>query len=168
MPIQSRRDTPLAKYIDDVMQEKRMFEKGGEVFRTRGDLARAIGMSDSTFSRSVKSDGKLTVEQCLRLAAVTRDDPARILAYSQHDVLAKLVARLWKRDDSRLTHKEQEHIERWRRATPSEQLFHDALLDAAEARATIAVSSRTSHVMRRKLAHDRAVAHARRRVETRR
>jgi hypothetical protein len=58
-------------------------------------LARAIGMSPTAVLRAAHEQFTLNVENCLRLAAYTGEDPSRVLRLAGKDVMAGLIERLY-------------------------------------------------------------------------
>ena len=105
-----RKSNPLAGYIDEVLQTRHI--------KTRKEIAHAIGMKESTFSKSVQEEGMLTVEQCIRLAGMLGVPVAGILDLTGRHDLARLANQMLEPSDKRqLSKYEWEMIQQWRQTT---------------------------------------------------
>src|SRR5262245_1974418 len=65
-------------------------EFGGD----KQDLAKAVKVNRSTFSRLLNGRTKASPELCLRLAHVTGANPSKVLAAASHSALARLLETL--------------------------------------------------------------------------
>lgn len=77
----------LREWIDQLVRER---------YRTVATLARAIGMTESGFSRAVKA-GTFEVENCLRLADETGESAATILKMAGKPQVNDLIEKLYGR-----------------------------------------------------------------------
>lgn len=66
-------------------------------YGTAHRLSEAIGMSLSAFSRGVRNEGTLSVENCLRLAEETGEPPSKVLRLASKGQVADLIERLYAR-----------------------------------------------------------------------
>jgi hypothetical protein len=143
----------LAQFVDGLVPRQ---------FPTKGALAEAIGMTDSGFSRAVQDDGTLTVEQCLRLAMVLREDFPAILRTAGREALAGLVTQSFRRSEEQLSRRETELVRLWRSATVVEQqAVFSVLAVVVDTRARTARSGlprRVAKLERRNRADEKAVA----------
>jgi transcriptional regulator with XRE-family HTH domain len=58
-------------------------------------LAEAIDMSESAFSRGVRLEGTLSIENCLRLAKWAGEDPSYVLRLAGKETIAILIEELY-------------------------------------------------------------------------
>lgn len=93
-------------------------------YGTHSALAAAIGMSLSAFSRAVREEGTLSVENCEKLAVEVGDNPAHILRLARRPEHAEVAENLYGRSDETLTRREMEHMALWRR---NDSIAHDAV-----------------------------------------
>lgn len=88
----------------------------GEQIRRYGTaqkLADKIGMSLSAFSRGVRNEGTLNVENCLRLAEETGENPSHVLRLAGKGSTADLIERLYGRARSPLSGGDRELLALW-------------------------------------------------------
>jgi plasmid maintenance system antidote protein VapI len=116
----TRENPALEDFIDELLQDK--------VFRTRGELAAAIKMTDSGFSRAVRNEGTLSVETCLLLAHAVKESPARILKLAGREALAVALSELTDPRSYQITRRERELLNQWRRIAVSERLAFESLI----------------------------------------
>lgn len=75
----------MSQWIDRLVKER---------YKTYGALAKAIGMTESGFSRAAKA-GTFEVENCLRLADVTGESAAAVLRMAGKEQIHELIERLY-------------------------------------------------------------------------
>ena len=155
----------IAARVDRAVRDK--------IFPTKGAIARAIGMSDSGFSRAVQDkDDKatLTVEQAIRLAAVLGADVGAILRDVGRAKLADFLDQQFRRPAGQLNAQEVEFVNTWREATPGAKHAVNVLLrvlkDAQSASSGSPSRGPGIQRLRKRLkADDAALAAASRRLE---
>jgi hypothetical protein len=126
--------TGLAKLIDRLIRDKS--------FANKRAIADAIGMTDSSLSMA-QTNGKLTVEQCLRLAAVLGTDLAPILRQCGREEAADLTRQVFTRKSTKqLSAQEDELVNQWRRINAAEQAIIRDLAMLVSARAARTALSR--------------------------
>jgi len=123
--------TPLAKYIRDLLDAKSRASNTTLRGVKDQDIAKQLGMASSAFSRALK-DGKLTMPQCFRLAAMTGGNLLSIFKLVNKD-WARLAEPLLQGKEFEFSLMEQEYLKRWRRATDVERALLIAYLDAIAA-----------------------------------
>lgn len=146
---------PLARHVDEILNSG--------IFKTRRAIASALGMKESTFSKSVQEDGTLTVEQCIRFAGVTGGSLVGILQLIGRRDLARLANELiGPSQDLRLTRWERELIDEWRGSTETDR--HALFAIARQLRRARGAFTGSPHggamksLVRRLKADERAVA----------
>lgn len=92
----------------------------GRPYQTWGDLAAATGLTLSAFSRGVKKEGTLNVENCLRLAETTGIAASQVLRTAGKGDIAELIERLYGKAD--LTPAEAKLIGQFRMVDSSAQV----------------------------------------------
>lgn len=84
-------------------------------YGTADKLSKAIGMSLSAFSRGVRNEGTLSVENCLRLAEETGESPRKVLTLAGKEHVADIIERLHgKSADHPLSGPEREILALWK------------------------------------------------------
>lgn len=81
---------------------------------TAGNVAKAIGMSLSAFSRGVRLEGSLGVDKCLRLAEWSGESPTRVLRLAKKGEVAEVIERLYGSAREPQSAPERELTELWR------------------------------------------------------
>lgn len=97
---------------------------------TAGAVAQAIGMSLSAFSRGVRNEGTLSVENCLRLAEWSGESPGRVLHLANKGDVAVLIERLYGAERTPVSGPERELSALWRELEPDAQSALFTLLRA--------------------------------------
>lgn len=118
------------KYVDDLLLSE---------YGTSSRLADVIGMSLSAFSRGVRVEDTLSIENCLKLALVTGDHPASILRLAHHEEMADILALLCGPEAATPSRNEWQLIHYYREGTP---LHRRSILVHAKAAAHEAKSPR--------------------------
>ena len=148
---QPQKKTTLAKEIDKLVRTG--------AFRSRREIATAINMNDSGFSRA-QDDGTLTVEQCLRLAALLKRDPGGIFRLVKRDDLADIASVAFRVSEEKPSALEEELLKKWRQITEAEQSSIETLLDGLIAARPARGTTRTARMKRlaaRLNRHDAAI-----------
>lgn len=150
-----KRPNPLAEYIDEVIQTR--------MFKTRKQIAQALRMKESTFSKSVNVDGTLTVEQCIRLAGLVGVPVPGILQLTGRHELAKLATQMLSPSGDRLLSKyEWELISLWRQLTETgRQALYAVGRNMRRAQGALSGPHRTSghlSLAKRIKGHERVIA----------
>jgi len=81
-------------------------------FGTNAQIAAAVGMTESGFSRGAKS-GTFDVENCLQIARVSEAHPSHVLRISGKGKLADLIEELYGPGTDALTTSQREVVELW-------------------------------------------------------
>lgn len=127
----------LVRYVDGLLE--------AELFKNRGEVANAIGMTDSGFSRAVNDEGKLSIGGCLKLAVKLGDDPRRILRVAGRSDIARILDRIYHEGKSlRLTGREREMILSWRKMDVSPQAAVESIIHSFSGRTGLIVQRATS------------------------
>lgn len=92
-----------------------------ERFPTASVLAHEIGMSLSAFSRGVREEGTLSVENCLALARVLGEHPSRVLRLAGRETVAEHIDHLFNNEENTFSEREHDIIRLWRDLTPARQ-----------------------------------------------
>jgi hypothetical protein len=131
----------LERFIDDAIDRR---------FRTSSALADAIGMSLSAFSRGIREEGTISTENCLELAKVLSERPAKILRLARRKRVAELLEQL--HPTLTLSPDEEHVVELWRRIKNDEAkldlcrsmletMAHAVMLELAQKTAARAASA---------------------------
>jgi hypothetical protein len=112
-------NTKLEQFVDRLIDTR---------WDTSSRLAAAIGMSLSAFSRAIHEEGCLSVENCLRLALVSGENPSKILRLVGRDDVAEVTDELFGTEATHLNQRELEHLKLWRKADTTAHDAMDALL----------------------------------------
>lgn len=98
-------------------------------FGSQRALAEAIQLDTSRLNRAInKGDHPFNVENCLRLAQVTGLRPSLVLRAADKGSVAELIESLYGKEvDSRMTLKERDHLDCWRKLDPERQRAIDVL-----------------------------------------
>jgi hypothetical protein len=83
-------------------------------YGTAQAVADAIGMSLSAFSRGVRKEGTLSVENCLRLAAHAGEPPSRVLRLAGKEPIAELIEQLYGSERDPISGIERDVLQLWR------------------------------------------------------
>jgi transcriptional regulator with XRE-family HTH domain len=77
--------------VSDLALFQKFLRESAARYGRKQDFAKAIGISPGRFSRLQKGSGSMEVENCLRLAAVTKRSPAEILRLAGKGSLAEMI-----------------------------------------------------------------------------
>jgi hypothetical protein len=99
-------------------------------YGTAQAVADAIGMSLSAFSRGVRKEGTLSVENCLRLAAHAGEPPSRVLRLADKVPIAELIEQLYGPEREPLSGMERDLLQLWRSLNLDAQLPLSTILRA--------------------------------------
>jgi plasmid maintenance system antidote protein VapI len=97
---------------------------------TAGRVASMIGMSLSAFSRGVKEEHTLSVENCLRLADAVGDNAAMILRLAGKPQVADVVDRIAGKSTETLSRREHNLIRTWKTIDPDLQDLTERTIEA--------------------------------------
>lgn len=111
----------LSEFVDHLIKTR---------YRTAHALASAIAMTESAFSRAVRTEGTLADGNCIKLARLTGELPSTVLqkAGRPQDVIDAAV----RLEGKTLSGREKELLKLWRGADPKVQAAQLVILNAAK------------------------------------
>ena len=128
-------------------------------FRNHSEIAEEIGVDASTLRHILtRSNRRLSVGQCLRLARKAGEDPSVVLREASREDDAAVLDDLWptKTDLVHLTRKEREHLKKWRQITVRDRQTIEAMINVC----VELITARTAGRMSRKRASGRTAKQA--------